>query len=195
MGNCCQGGNETKDENVNDHTINEEIYRNCTDENTPFVSYENMRKKVKVLRVVDGDTVDIAMANEHHKIFKYRVRLYGIDTPEKKPSKNSPDRDQEIEAAKNATEAMKKKMNENECIVTVVLTKPDKYGRLLGTFYGKHGENINEWMIQQGHATEYFGKMKKPFSQVHKFKQINSTAKKTFAEIHEISVENIQTTE
>ena len=165
MGNCCI---HTFESEVAVPTLqNEAIYQNSTDENTPFVSYENIRKKVKILRVLDGDTVDIAMHQEEtNKIFKYRIRLYGIDTPEKKPLKSNPDREKEIAAAKQSTKAMIDKMQENNNIVTIVLSKPDKYGRLLGTFYDKKGENINQWMVTNGYATEYFGKTKKSFNEV-----------------------------
>jgi endonuclease YncB( thermonuclease family) len=144
------------------------IYQHCTSENTPSVSYENIRKKVKVLRIVDGDTVDIAMVSDDtNKIFKYRVRLYGIDTPEKKPLKSNPDREKEIEASKKSSQALYKKIEENHHIVTILLSKPDKYGRLLGTLYDKKGEDINQWMVSQGFATPYFGKTKKSFTEAH----------------------------
>jgi len=170
MGNCfCI---ETPTESVPsphvDSVTDESIYDECTDQNTPFVSYEHIRKKVKVLRVIDGDTVDIAMIHDVTKqIFKYRIRLYGIDTPEKKPLKSNPDREEEIMAAKRASQAMIDKLQENRNLVTVELSKPDKYGRLLGTFYDRNGGNINEWMVEQGYATEYFGKKKKTFSEIH----------------------------
>ena len=155
-----------------DSTTDEKIYDMCTDQNTPFVSYVNMRKKVKVLCVIDGDTVDVAMVNDITKqIFKYRIRLFGIDTPEKKPLKSNPDRDQEIAASKKASQAMIDKLQENNHLVTVLLYKPDKYGRLLGTLFDKKGENINEWMVKQGHATSYFGKKKKSFSEIHNFEE------------------------
>ena len=91
--------------------------------------------------------------------------MYGIDTPESKPLKSNPDREQEMAAAKMSKQAMIDKMQENNNVVVVKLYKPDKYGRLLGTFYGKNGENINDWMVRQGHAIAYFGKTKKSFSE------------------------------
>jgi endonuclease YncB( thermonuclease family) len=68
-------------------------------------------------------------------------------------------------AAKMSKQAMIDKMQENNNVVVVKLYKPDKYGRLLGTFYGKNEENINDWMVRQGHAIAYFGKTKKSFSE------------------------------
>lgn len=145
-------------------TEEEARYRQSTDANTPYFSYQNIRRVVKVLRVVDGDTVDIAMGSyENHKVFKYRVRLYGIDTPEKKPLKTNPNREREIEAAKRASQAMMTKLAENNNIVTILFCKNDKYGRLMGTLYDRNGEDINQWMVKQGHAVPYFGKTKKAY--------------------------------
>jgi endonuclease YncB( thermonuclease family) len=164
MGNCLCADSDTPIPNV-DFITDVSIYHSCTCENTPSVSYENIRKKVKVLRVVDGDTVDIAMiSDDTKKIFKYRIRMYGIDTPEKKPLKTNPDREKEIEAAKKSSQALRQKMEENGHLVTILLYKPDKYGRLLGTLYDAKGEDINQWMVQHGFATPYFGKTKKSFA-------------------------------
>jgi len=164
MGNCICAEDPYVSEPIPQWTA--DVYRLCTDINTPYVSYENIKQLVKILRVVDGDTVDAAMYHqETKKIFKYRIRLYGIDTPESKPLKSNQDREQEIAAAKMSKQAMIDKMQENNNVVVVKLYKPDKYGRLLGTIYGKNEENINDWMVKQGHAIAYFGKTKKSFSE------------------------------
>jgi len=144
--------------------LEESRYNQSTDANTPYFSYQTVRRVVKVLRVVDGDTVDSAMGSyENHKVFKYRVRLYGIDTPEKKPLKTNPNREREIEAAKRSTKAMVDKLQESNNMVTILFYKNDKYGRLMGTLYDRKGEDINQWMIKQGYAVPYFGKTKKAF--------------------------------
>jgi len=164
MGNCICAEDPYVAEPIPQWTA--DVYRLSTDTNTPYVSYENIKQLVKILRIVDGDTIDVAMYHqETKKIFKYRIRLYGIDTPESKPLKSNPDREQEMAAAKMSKQAMIDKMQENNNVVVVKLYKPDKYGRLLGTFYGKNEENINDWMVRQGHAIAYFGKTKKSFSE------------------------------
>jgi endonuclease YncB( thermonuclease family) len=141
--------------------IPDNVYHNCTYENTPTYSYENLHKMIKVLRVVDGDTIDIALHYEETgKIFQHRVRLYGIDTPEKRPSLSNENRDKEIAASKKSSEALTQKLKENDNLVVAHFYKPDKYGRLLCTLYDKQGDNINNWMIQSGFAYEYFGKTK-----------------------------------
>jgi micrococcal nuclease len=144
----------------------ETLYGNCNDSNTPFVTYDHIKQMVKILRIVDGDTVDIAMGSEDLRVFKYRVRLYGIDTPEKRPSKANADRDKEMEAARVSKDALMGMFQKSGNYVTVKLYKPDKYGRLLGTFYDKNGVDLNQWMVEQGHAVAYFGKTKKTFAEV-----------------------------
>ena len=117
-----------------------------------------------MLRVLDGDTLDIALYYEEtRKVFKHRVRLFGIDTPEKRPLKSNENRDIEIEASKKSSEALTKKLNDCDNILLTQFYKPDKYGRLLCTLYDRQGNDINEWMIKCGYAYEYFGKTKKNF--------------------------------
>jgi endonuclease YncB( thermonuclease family) len=163
--------NEEKEINKEEIEINKivkeiDLYKDCTDENTPYYSYENLKKKIKILRVIDGDTVDIALHHdETGKIFKYRVRLYGIDTPEKRPLKSNPNRDKEIAASKRSSEALIKILEENDNIVVSLFYKPDKYGRLLCTLYDKNGEDINKWMVANGYAYEYFGKTKQKYKE------------------------------
>ena len=116
--------------------------------------------------MVDGDTVDIALHNdETGKIFKYRVRLYGIDTPEKRPLKSDPNRDKEIIASKRSSNALTKLLEENDNVLVSLFYKPDKYGRLLCTFYDKNGEDVNKWMVNNGYAYEYFGKTKQKYKE------------------------------
>jgi micrococcal nuclease len=150
----------------------EAIYGNCNDSNTPYITYDHIKKMVKILRIVDGDTVDIAMAGDDKRVFKYRVRLYGIDTPEKRPPKTNADRDKEIEASRASKDALMGMFQKSGNYVTVQLYKPDKYGRLLGTFYDRNGVDVNQWMIEQGHAVAYFGKTKKSFAEIHSLEDI-----------------------
>lgn len=139
-------------------------YRNCTSENTPMYSYENLKKLIKVLKVIDGDTLDIALhCDDTGKIFKHRIRMYGIDTPEMHPSLSNSDRAKEIEASKQSREALTQRLQENDNLVVAHFHKFDKYGRLMATLYDKQGEDINKWMISAGYAQEYFGKTKKKF--------------------------------
>ena len=141
-----------------------DIYKDCTYDNTPVFTFENIRKKIKVLRIMDGDTLDIALEHEHTtKIYQHRVRLYGIDTPEKRPLKSNPHRELEMEASLRALKALELIVKDNDYILFAHFQGFDKYGRLLCTLYDKKGDNMNEWMIHNGYAVEYFGKTKKKF--------------------------------
>ena len=107
-------------------------YHTCTSENTPNYSYENLKKLVKILKVVDGDTIDIALhSDDTGKIFKHRVRMYGIDTPEMHPSLSNPDRAKEIEASKQAKEALTRRLQENDNLVVAHFHKFDNMNLLL----------------------------------------------------------------
>lgn len=164
MGTCCSEPAAVTD-----------IYRDCTDENTPYVTYEDVRAVVKVVRIVDGDTLDVVMKQEpHNKAYKYRVRLYGIDTPESKPPLSQVNRNEEIAAAQQSKEALKQQLVEVNHYVTIHFHKFDKYGRLLGTVYGKDGININQWMIKNNHAVAYYGKTKTAFESRTILSSINS---------------------
>lgn len=138
-------------------------YTNSTYENTPEYTLEGLRSTVKILRILDGDTVDIALYHRGDKVYRHRVRLNGIDTPEKRPALSDPNRQLEIEASKRSKDALEQRIKENDDVVLAVFYRPDKYGRLLCTFYDKSGDNINQWMVTHGFAYEYHGKTKKAF--------------------------------
>ena len=139
-------------------------YERATYENTPEYTLEGLRTTVKILRVLDGDTVDIALLHpDTQRVYRHRVRMWGIDTPEKRPSLSDPYRHLEIEASYRAKTALEARCQEHNHLFTALFYSPDKYGRLLCTFYSPTGEDINQWMILQGHAKEYFGKTKKKF--------------------------------
>jgi len=156
---------DLKENNESDKD-DKDIYNNCTYENTPEFTFNGMKKMVKVLKVIDGDTVDIALYHDGlSKSFRHRVRLYGIDTPEKRPPKNDPNRDKEIAASKSSSDALTNYLKKNDNIVLALFYNSDKYGRLMCTFYDKTGENINKWMVLNGFAYEYFGKTKKKYEE------------------------------
>ena len=90
-------------------------------------------KWVKVDRVVDGDTIVL--------MDKTRVRLHGIDTPE---------RDQPY--GKQATGALDALI---ETKILVLEKDTDRFGRLVGVLYTAEGLNVNLEMVCSGHAWWY----------------------------------------
>ncbi len=113
--------------------------------------------KAKVVDVYDGDTITIVLLNKC-SFEKHKLRLYGIDTPEMKPLRNDPNRD---EIKKNAL-ISKNKLSElvlNK-IIEVDLIGNEKYGRLLGTVFTINycsRTDINQYMIDNNYAYAYFG--------------------------------------
>jgi endonuclease YncB( thermonuclease family) len=89
-----------------------------------------------VTRVVDGDTIHVAVG-----LTKHVIRLSEIDTPE---------RDQPW--GRQASRALADKLNRAK--VTVLTTETDRYGRLVGKVL--HGSrDINREMVREGHAWVY----------------------------------------
>ncbi len=136
------------------------LLKNATLNNTPLWSLNNHIHYVKVLKVYDGDTIWIAI-RINFKIYKLKVRLSGIDTPEMKPLKIQKDRDIEIAAAKKAKNFLADLVDQK--VIKMKCGEWDKYGRLLGTLIIKGNGicsseiDVNQLMIKEGHAKPYFG--------------------------------------
>ena len=118
---------------------------------------------VKIDRVVDGDTIDVTIDLGFDLYKKERVRIAGVDTPEKRT------KDLEEKAlGLDATYWMKKNLedtiagDEELTIRTELKGGMGKYGRLLGWLYvGEETVSLNQHMITEGYAWEYDGGTKK----------------------------------
>jgi len=104
-------------------------------------------------RVVDGDTIDISIDLGFNLTKKERVRLAGIDTPEKR-TKN----EKEKEMGYQATEFLEMHLMEATKL-TVRTEKEGKFGRMLGWLYKTDEDttSINQIMIDKGYAWAYDG--------------------------------------
>ena len=117
----------------------------------------------KINRVVDGDTIDVTIDLGFDLYKKERVRIAGVDTPEKRT------RDKEEKALGiDATNWLKSKLEEaikgddELTIRTELKGGVGKYGRLLGWLYiGDDLVSLNEAMILEGYAWSYDGGTKK----------------------------------
>jgi endonuclease YncB( thermonuclease family) len=105
----------------------------------------------QVLKVYDGDSITIAahLPIENSPLFRFSVRLNGIDTPEIK-AKN----EDEKAAAKDARDALSNLILHKEVILKNVGT--EKYGRILADVY-LDNLCINEWLIKENYAVKYDG--------------------------------------
>ena len=114
---------------------------------------------VKIDKVVDGDTIDVTIDLGFDLYKKERVRIAGVDTPEKRT------RDlEEKELGIDATNWLKEKLestlagDDQLFIRTELVGGVGKYGRLLGWCYiGDSELSLNEQMITEGYAWEYDG--------------------------------------
>jgi micrococcal nuclease len=112
-----------------------------------------------VLKVVDGDTIDVDIDLGFNVSYTQRVRLAGIDTPESRT----------LDATEKALGLEVKEFLKHslESVLDIVIRteKPDsteKYGRILGWIYVNGSkESINEQMIKGGYAWAYDGGTKK----------------------------------
>ena len=129
-------------------------------------------------KVVDGDTIDVTIDLGFDLAKKERVRIAGIDTPEKRT------RDLEEKAlGLDATAWMKKHLEETIkgedelTIRTELKGGMGKYGRLLGWLYvGESDVSLNEQMITEGYAWEYDGgTKKKDFEELREIRRANGT--------------------
>ena len=132
----------------------------------------------KINKVVDGDTLDVTIDLGFDLYKKERVRVAGIDTPEKR-TRNLEEKALGIDA----TNWLKAKLAEaitgdDELTIRTELSGGiGKYGRLLGWLYIGDGDvSLNEEMIKQGYAWEYDGGTKnKNFEELREIRRTLGT--------------------
>ena len=112
---------------------------------------------IEVLRVVDGDTVDVMIDLGFHVWVKNRLRLWGIDAPET--------RTRDLEEKKLGYET--KMFLEEQLIaaegdgrdIRITSKGLDKYGRSLAVIWVQRDDgtffDLNQAMVDNGLATEY----------------------------------------
>ena len=114
---------------------------------------------VKINRVVDGDTIDVTLDLGFSLTKKERVRIAGVDTPEKR-TRNLEEKELGIDATNWLKDKIKDTLaGDNELTIrTELVGGVGKYGRLLGWLYvGDDDYSLNEQMITEGYAWPYDG--------------------------------------
>ena len=128
--------------------------------------------RATVIKVVDGDTVDvdidlgfgIVMTNE-------RVRIMGIDTPESRT------RDKVEDLFGEAAKARVAQLLSGDVVLKTQIARngedmKGKFGRILGDFLsdrweGQPPERLTDILIEEGHAVAYFGGSKEEIQMKH----------------------------
>ena len=113
----------------------------------------------EINRVLDGDTIDVTIDLGFDLYKKERVRVAGVDTPEKRTKD-----DEEKALGIDATNWLKEKLegaisgDDELSVRTELVGGVGKYGRLLGWLYiGDAEVSLNEQMIEEGYAHAYDG--------------------------------------
>jgi len=114
-------------------------------------------------RIVDGDTIDVTIDLGFDILHKTRVRLWGINTPEKR-TRDLEEKKRGYAASERLAELLSSEVSDKDSKSDLVLKTKEKgkYGRYLGVLYRKREDdmvmfNINQQLVTEGHAVEYFG--------------------------------------
>lgn len=103
--------------------------------------------KAKIIDVYDGDTVTALVDLGFLSFREMKLRLYGIDTPELRGA-------EKIEGRK-VRDIVREMILHKEVTINSYKDKQGKYGRYLATIILEDGLNINEWLVENGHAKPY----------------------------------------
>jgi micrococcal nuclease len=114
--------------------------------------------RAKLIRVVDGDTLDALVDLGFGIWVKKRVRLAGINAYESRT------RNKKIKKKGLAAKARLKEVLERDDEFHLVSHGVGKYGRCLGEIQVSktyirsdkyHGKSVNKMLVREGHAVEY----------------------------------------
>ena len=132
------------------------------------VRSENINKISGFAKVVDGDTI---------KINSKKIRLYGIDAPEKKQKCKKTyltisfmSFTKDYMCGELSTQKLIKKINNQKLNCNII--DVDRYKRLIGECF-KRNINLNSWMVSNGYAVAY-----RKYSKKYVSDEINAKNKK-----------------
>jgi micrococcal nuclease len=133
---------------------------------------------IEINRVLDGDTIDVTIDLGFDLYKKERVRVAGVDTPEKR-TRDLEEKVLGIDATNWLKDHLDGAINGDDDLI--IRTELDggvgKYGRLLGWLYiGTEEVSLNEQMIEEGYAWSYDGGTKqKNFEELREIRRAHGT--------------------
>ena len=112
-----------------------------------------------VIKVYDGDTITIAakLPYPESPLYRFQVRLYGIDCPEIKGK--TPEEKELAQQAKRVVEELVLHKH-----VILKNCQNEKYGRILANVYTTSNIHVNDYLLEKNLAYVYDGKTKKEWS-------------------------------
>ena len=133
---------------------------------------------IEINRVLDGDTIDVTIDLGFDLYKKERVRVAGVDTPEKR-TKDEEEKVLGYDATNWLKDALDGAIAGDDDLVirTELVGGVGKYGRLLGWLYiGDAEVSLNEQMITEGYAWAYDGGTKqKNFEELKEIRRAHGT--------------------
>ena len=114
---------------------------------------------IEITKVLDGDTIDVLIDLGFDLYKKERVRIAGVDTPEKR-TRNLEEKALGIDATNWLKHKLEGAISGDDDLIirTELVGGVGKYGRLLGWLYiGDESVSLNEKMITEGYAHPYDG--------------------------------------
>ncbi len=116
-----------------------------------FISYSSENVISGKAQIVDGDTI---------KINKKKIRLFGIDAPEREQVCKKKfvyfviiNFQKDYKCGKDSTTALSKKIK-NKLVKCIIKNNKDRYGRFIAICYVKNLD-VNGWLVKNGYAIAY----------------------------------------
>ena len=135
---------------------------------------------VAVTKIVDGDTMDCVFDLGFDVMFKSRVRMLGIDTPESR-TRNANEKVYGLLSKKHLKSWVHWAVMSDRDDIEIQIRCPEKdsrgkFGRILGEVWVNCTEdghdfggwtNVNKWMCENGYAVGYWGQNKDDVEGAH----------------------------
>lgn len=108
-------------------------------------------KVTNIIKVVDGDTIDVLIDVGFNMFRSERIRINRVDTPES-ITKDDYEKKFGLEAKEYVANWLKTQIE-----IKIKTFKDDKYGRILADIYGDNGVCLNTLLVEEGLAWDYAG--------------------------------------
>ena len=149
------------------------LFENLNIHEIPFFSLEGLNTWCRVIDIYDGDTITVVIPLMT-AMYKFHIRLYGLDTPEMKSSSEQQKanailaRNRLIELCTNVATNLKSRkevqqfLSKNIYLIWINAYKMDKFGRVLANVYKSPEDTVSfsKTLINEKLGYEYFGKTK-----------------------------------
>ena len=134
--------------------------------NNKQIKMEKYNYRAKLVKVVDGDTIDALIDVGFDIWIKKRIRYKGIDTWESRT--RDLDEKKKGLAAKARTKELLESVSNKSGYFRIKSYGTGKYGRVLADIYIQDSDHnhiwVNKQLITEGHAYKYEGGKKKVFT-------------------------------